>query len=83
MEDWQLKGIEQEAVTPAQNFPAPIGELLGLKLTAAEAGHASVEFDADGKETSRMEVTKVEKKSVDDGQFAVPKDYAKVALPGM
>lgn len=43
----------------------------------------SVEFDADGKETSRMEVTKVEKKSVDDAQFAVPKDYAKVALPGM
>jgi uncharacterized protein (TIGR00369 family) len=54
MEDWQLKGIEQEAVTPAQDFPAPIGELLGLKLTAAEAGHASVEFDADERYANPM-----------------------------
>jgi len=42
-----------------------------------------VEYDASGKEVSRMEVTKVEKKSVDDAQLAVPKDYTKVALPGM
>lgn len=42
-----------------------------------------VEYDASGKEISRMEVTKVEKKSIDDAELAVPKDYSKVALPGM
>ena len=40
----------------------------------------SVEYDASGTETSRMEVTKVEKKSIDDGRFVVPPDYKKVAL---
>jgi hypothetical protein len=38
----------------------------------------SVEYDASGKETSRMEVTKVEKTSIDDAQFSVPKDYKKM-----
>ena len=40
----------------------------------------SVEYDASGKEISRMQVTKVEKKSLDDSDFAVPKDYAKAAM---
>lgn len=40
----------------------------------------SVEYDASGAETSRMEVTKVEKKSIDDGRFVVPPDYKKMAL---
>jgi hypothetical protein len=40
----------------------------------------SVEYDATGKEISRMQVTKVEKKSLDDSEFAVPKDYAKAAM---
>ena len=40
----------------------------------------SVEYDASGAELSRMEVTKVEKKSVDDKRFAVPADYKKMAL---
>jgi hypothetical protein len=38
----------------------------------------SVEYDAAGKETSRMEVTKVEKTSIDDAQFSIPKDYKKM-----
>lgn len=38
----------------------------------------SVEYDASGKETSRMEVTKVEKTSIDDSQFSIPKDYKKM-----
>jgi hypothetical protein len=37
----------------------------------------SVEYDAAGKEISRMQVTKVEKKSIDDADFAVPKDFTK------
>jgi hypothetical protein len=37
----------------------------------------SVEYDGAGKETSRMEVTKVEKTTLDDAQFSVPKDYTK------
>jgi hypothetical protein len=35
----------------------------------------SVEYDAAGKELSRMEVTKVEKKSLEDSEFEIPKDY--------
>ncbi|MEO7112944.1 MAG: DUF4412 domain-containing protein [Polyangiaceae bacterium] len=41
----------------------------------------SVEYDASGKELSRMEVTKIESKSLDDSRFAPPADYTKVALP--
>jgi Domain of unknown function (DUF4412) len=41
----------------------------------------SVEYDASGKELSRMEVTKVEKKSIDDAEFVVPADYKKMSLP--
>ncbi len=40
----------------------------------------SVEYDSTGKEISRMQVTKVEKKSLDDSEFAVPKDYTKAAM---
>jgi hypothetical protein len=42
-----------------------------------------VEYDASGKELTRMEVTKVEKKSLDDDELSVPKGYAKATLPGM
>ena len=42
-----------------------------------------VEYDAAGKEVSRMEVTKVEKHSIDDAKLEVPKDYGKLTLPGM
>lgn len=42
-----------------------------------------VEYDAASKEVSRMEVTKVEKKSIDDAKLDVPKDYSKLTLPGM
>ncbi|HEY1959431.1 MAG TPA: DUF4412 domain-containing protein [Polyangiaceae bacterium] len=40
------------------------------------------EYDADGKELSRMEVTKVEKKSIPDADLEVPKDYKQLAVPG-
>jgi hypothetical protein len=41
-----------------------------------------VEYDASGAEISRMEVTKVEKHSIDDAKLDVPKDYGKITLPG-
>lgn len=40
----------------------------------------SVEYDAAGKEISRMQVTKVDKKSIDDSEFVVPKDFTKAAM---
>ena len=41
----------------------------------------AVEYDAAGKELSRMEVTKIEKQAVDDAAFSVPADFKKVELP--
>jgi outer membrane lipoprotein-sorting protein len=41
----------------------------------------SVEYDAAGKEQSRMEVTKIESKSLDDSRFATPAGYTKLTLP--
>ncbi len=41
----------------------------------------SVEFDASGKELSRTEATKIEKKKLDEGVFAVPKGYTRVPSP--
>lgn len=41
----------------------------------------AVEYDAAGKELSRMEVTKIEKQSVDDAAFAIPADFKRVELP--
>jgi hypothetical protein len=41
----------------------------------------SVEIDVSGKETSRAEVTKIEKKSLDDALFAIPAGYKRVDLP--
>jgi len=43
----------------------------------------SVEYDAGGKEISRTEVTKVEKKKLDDARFVVPSEFKKVTLPGL
>ncbi len=41
----------------------------------------AVEFDAAGKELSRMEVTKIEKEKLDDALFVVPADYKKFEPP--
>jgi len=41
----------------------------------------AVDTDASGKETSRMEVTKIEKKAVDDALFAPPAGYRTLAMP--
>ncbi len=41
----------------------------------------SVEYDASGKEISRMEVTKVEHEKFDAAKFAIPSDYTKLEMP--
>lgn len=43
----------------------------------------SVDYDAKGTELSRMEVTKIEKKKLDDSLFVIPADYKKMELPSM
>ncbi len=42
----------------------------------------SVELDASGKELSRMEVTKIEPKSIDDSRFQAPAGYTRISAPG-
>ena len=41
----------------------------------------SEEYGPDGKEVSRMVVTKIEPRKLDDDLFAVPSDYTKIELP--
>lgn len=41
----------------------------------------SVEYDASGAEISRMEVTAVDKKAVDESRFMTPADYKKLEIP--
>ena len=41
----------------------------------------SVEYDASGAEISRMEVTAVDKKAVDESRFVTPADYKKLEIP--
>jgi hypothetical protein len=42
----------------------------------------AVESDATGKEISRMEATKIEKKTLDAAEFEVPSTYRMVQMPG-
>lgn len=43
----------------------------------------SVDYDASGKEVSRTEAIKIEKKKLDDSLFQVPSGYQKLTLPNM
>jgi hypothetical protein len=54
-----------------------LDELHGKKLFPLRA----IDFDAAGKESSRMEVTKIEKKKLDDSLFAIPAGYKKIEMP--
>ena len=49
-----LNAAEQRPDVTAEQFPAPIGKLLGLKLLQAEKGMAVVEFVADERHTNPM-----------------------------
>ena len=41
----------------------------------------SVEYDAAGKELSRMEAVEVKKEKLDDAQFTVPAGYSRMTQP--
>ena len=49
-----VNAAEQFQGAAAEEFPAPIGKLLGLKLLQAENGMAVVEFDADERYANPM-----------------------------
>lgn len=49
-----MKAIEPRPDLGRQEFPAPIGKLLGLTLTRAGTGRATVEFEADGRYANPM-----------------------------
>ena len=46
-------------------------------------GIRNISYDETGNETSRMEVTAIEKKSLDGSFFAVPADYSKIEMGAM
>jgi len=46
--------IEQLADVAPEEFPAPIGKLLGLMITTAGTGRATVEFEASGRYANPM-----------------------------
>ena len=44
-----VKVVEQRPDVAPEEFPAPIGRLLGLMITSSGAGRATVEFEASGR----------------------------------
>jgi uncharacterized protein (TIGR00369 family) len=48
------KVIEQSPEVAPEEFPAPIGKLLGLRITSSGAGRATVEFEASGRYANPM-----------------------------
>src|ERR1700730_9162778 len=49
-----VKVIEQPPGLASGEFPAPIGKLLGLRITSSGAGRATVEFEASGRYANPM-----------------------------
>jgi uncharacterized protein (TIGR00369 family) len=47
-------GIEQFRDVAPEEFPAPIGKLLGLMITSSSTGRATVEFEASGRYANPM-----------------------------
>ena len=96
-EDWDvaIEGGKREAVCVAQglaffDFMAMAGSTGGTSRSWAEELREkngfplrAVELDATGKEISRMEVTKVEKRALDDSAFLPPPGYQVMNLPAM
>jgi hypothetical protein len=46
--------IEQHQDVAAEEFPAPIGKLLGLMITSSGTGRATVDFEASGRYANPM-----------------------------
>jgi hypothetical protein len=96
-EDWDIAMANgnRESVCVAQglsffDFSAMAGPTGGSVRSWAEELRdknafplRAVEVDPGGKEISRMEVTRIQKKSLDDATFAVPANYHLMRVPGM
>lgn len=71
------KGFGQTAsfwVEPRKAQPSWMTEL----INEGGFGLRSIHYDSEGKESSRMEVTGIEKKAMDGSLFAAPADYKKM-----
>lgn len=80
----EASGEKTEAcVAKGISFPA-MGRHAGW-MSSLEDGFPlrAISYDAAGKEKSRMEVTKIEKKSIDDSQFQVPAGYTTQDMASM
>ena len=95
-EDWDIKDAngKQAQACIAEGVPfidlasAGPGAFAGSPSTWLDQLHGkklfplrAIDFDAAGKESSRMEVTKIEKKKLDDSLFALPAGYKKIEIP--
>jgi len=92
-EVWEIKhesGKRTEACIAEGLVAFDFGRLLPGGLPSASSDELrkkklfplrSIERDAAGAETSRMEVTRIERKSIDRARFEVPSDYTHVASP--
>src|SRR5260370_5703220 len=49
-----VKVVEQRPDVEPEEFPAPVGRLLGLMITSSGAGRATVEFEASGRYANPM-----------------------------
>ena len=49
-----LRGNSDSRESAREEFPAPIGKLLGLRITSSGAGRATVEFEASGRYANPM-----------------------------
>jgi len=73
-EGCMAKGIAFPAMGPQSAWARELGDYFPLRFT---------ETDATGKVKSKMEVTKIEKKSLDDSLFVVPAGYQTMSLDQM
>jgi len=86
-EDWKVTepNGEHADVCVAKGISFPAMGRHGGWLSSLEDGFPlrAVSYDSAGKEKSRMEVTKIEKKSIDDAKFQVPAGYATQDMAAM
>jgi hypothetical protein len=90
-EDWTATDAsgKKSEVCVAQGVYVDLGSVSGKADVSKDLKEKkyfplrNVDYDAKGNELSRTEVTKIEKKSLDDSQFTVPAGYAKVDVSSL
>jgi hypothetical protein len=63
-----VSATEQCLGPKPEEFPAPIGKLLGLKLLQAESGMAVVEFVADERHANPIKQRAITREAVSSGE---------------